>query len=133
MAGKTIRVRVFRFDSGRDDGPSYREYAVPYEKGMSAMNALDYIYQNIDPTLAYYDHAGCSLGICARCSAKVNGKAALLCQTEVCGDIVVEPLNTARVLKDLVLRRGKESLITSRSGKSEGNMKKDAGVLHERN
>lgn len=105
MPGKKIAVRVFRFDEATGVDPSYGEYAVPFERGMSAMDALDYIYQNIDSTLAYYDHAGCSLGICARCTAKVNGKPGLLCQTEVHGDILIEPINTSKVLKDLVVKR----------------------------
>src|SRR5208283_2613381 len=83
----------------------YKTYRVPYEEGMSAMDALDYIYQNQDGTLAYYDHAGCSLGICGRCTAKVNGKAGLVCQTRVEGDITLEPLNQDRVIKDLVVER----------------------------
>ena len=45
-----------------DKEPHYQTYQVPFEKGMSAMTALDYIYQNLDGTLAYYDHAGCDLG-----------------------------------------------------------------------
>ena len=69
------------------------------------MDALDYIYQNQDGTLAYYDHAGCSLGICGRCAGKVNGKPGLVCQTPVEGDITVEPLNQEKVLKDLVIER----------------------------
>ncbi len=108
MAGKNITVKVFRYDPSVDAEPYYREYAVPFEKGMSAMDALDYIYQNLDSTLAYYDHAGCSLGICARCTGKINGKAGLFCQTPIDGDITLEPANKERVVKDLVIKRGKK-------------------------
>ncbi len=62
MAGKMIRVKVFRFDPAADKEPWYQTYQVPWEKGMSAMTALDYIYQNLDGTLAYYDHAACDWG-----------------------------------------------------------------------
>ena len=105
MSDRTIGVKVFRFDPSVDAQPYYKTYRVPYEEGMSAMDALDYIYQNQDGTLAYYDHAGCSLGICGRCTAKVNGKAGLVCQTPVEGDITLEPLNQERVIKDLVIER----------------------------
>ncbi len=56
------------------------------------MDVLDYIYQNLDSTLAYYDHAGCALGICARCTGRVNGKAGLFCQVPVSGDVTLEPI-----------------------------------------
>ena len=103
VSKKAIKVKVFRFDPAIDAKPSYKTYRVPFEEGMSAMGALDYIYQNQDGTLAYYDHAGCSLGICGRCTARINGRPGLLCQTPVKGDITLEPLNQKKVLKDLVM------------------------------
>jgi succinate dehydrogenase/fumarate reductase-like Fe-S protein len=101
-----INARVFRFDPESSVEPRYREYTVPLTPGMSAMNVLDYIYQNLDPTIAYFDHAGCALGICARCTGKVNGKAGLLCQTEVTGDVTIEPMSVNRVVRDLVVAKG---------------------------
>jgi succinate dehydrogenase/fumarate reductase-like Fe-S protein len=105
MAEKTITARVFRLDPSADTEPHYREYEVPFEDGMSAMDVLDYIYQNLDGTLAYYDHAGCSLGICARCTGRIDGKAGLFCQVPVTGDVTLEPTSTSRVLKDLVCEK----------------------------
>ncbi len=66
------------------------------------MNVLDYIYQNQDDSLAYYDHAGCALGICVKCRGRVNGKSSLLCQTLVEEDFTLEPLHEDSVIKDLV-------------------------------
>jgi fumarate reductase iron-sulfur subunit len=107
MSENTIQVKVFRFDSSVDSEPYYRDYEVPLVKGMSAMDALDYIYQNLDSTLAYYDHAGCSLGICARCIGRINGRVGLFCQTVVDGDVTLEPTNKDRVMRDLITHRGK--------------------------
>jgi succinate dehydrogenase/fumarate reductase-like Fe-S protein len=106
MAEKMIQVRVFRFDPSTDKEPYYRAYAVPFEEGMSAMTALDYIYQNLDGTLAYYDHAGCDLGICARCTGVINGKPGLFCQTVIEGNVTLEPVSKSKVLKDLVIKKG---------------------------
>lgn len=106
MLEKFINVKVFRFDPVTDAEPFYQTYGVPFEEGLSAMDALDYIYQNLDSTLAYYDHAGCSLGICGRCTATINGKPGLLCQTPICGEeLMLEPLKKERVLKDLVVAK----------------------------
>jgi succinate dehydrogenase/fumarate reductase-like Fe-S protein len=105
MPNKTIQLKVFRFDPSTDKEPRYQTYPVPFETGMSAMTALDYIYQNLDGTLAYYDHAGCDLGICARCTGMINGKPGLFCQTVLEGDAVLEPVSKSKVLKDLVVRR----------------------------
>ena len=105
MTDKMIQVKVFRFDPSTDKEPRYQTYSVPFESGMSAMTALDYIYQNLDGTLAYYDHAGCDLGICARCTGKINGKPGLFCQTIIDNDVTLEPTSIAHVLKDLVVDR----------------------------
>ena len=104
MQTKAINVRMFRYDPAVDEKPHYSTFEIPFEPGMSAMNALDYIYQHLDSSIAYYDHAGCVLGICARCTAKINGKSGLLCQTLVQGDLLLEPISTSRVIRDLVVR-----------------------------
>ena len=108
MAERTINIEVFRFDPTTDKEPRFQSYEVPLAEGMSAMNALDYIYQNLDSTLAYYDHAGCDLGICARCTGKVNGKAGLFCQMLIEGDVRLEPTSESKVIKDLVTYRKKK-------------------------
>jgi len=105
MAEEMVTVKVFRFDPSVDKEPYYRDYEVPIREGMSAMNALDYIYQNLDGTLAYYDHAGCDLGICARCTGRINGKAGLFCQVRIEGDVCLEPVSTSSVLRDLVMKK----------------------------
>ncbi len=106
MSQKEISVKIYRYDAAQDRPPHYDTYQVPWEPGMSAMDLLDYIYQNLDSTVAYYDHAGCALGICARCAGKVNGKSGLLCQTMVEGDVVLDPASESRVVKDLVCGKG---------------------------
>jgi fumarate reductase iron-sulfur subunit len=109
MAERTITARVFRLDPSLDEEPRYQAYQVPFEEGMSVMNVLDYIYQNLDGTLAYYDHAGCALGICARCNCRINGKAGLFCQVPVSGDLTIEPISPSRVLRDLVCEKKREN------------------------
>ncbi len=102
MSRQVIQVKVFRFDPSSDERSRYDTYEVPFEEGMSTMDVLDYIYQNLDSTLAYYDHAGCSLGICGKCLGRINGKPGLFCQKIVEGDLVLDPVNLSKVIRDLV-------------------------------
>ena len=113
MSEKKITARVYRLDPSADKESHYQEYEVPFEDGMSAMDVLDYIYQNLDSTLAYYDHAGCALGICARCTGRINGKAGLFCQVPVAGDVTLEPAAPSRVLKDLVCEKRQKTPSTA--------------------
>ena len=69
MTERTITARVFRMDPSVDEEPRYQEYRVPFEEGMSAMDVLDYIYQNLDGTLAYIESRpgyAVSIGLVAR-------------------------------------------------------------------
>ena len=102
MKKNTISVNIFRYDPEHDKEPYYQSYTVPWEEGMSAMNALDYIYQYLDSSLAYFDHAGCCLGVCARCSGKVNDKSGLFCQMLISDEATLDPRKKNKVLKDLV-------------------------------
>ena len=95
----------------RTDGPGgqswYQEYPVPVARETSLYNILLYISENLDPTLAFFKHAACKQGLCARCTVKLNGKVCLACSEPVPagpGTITVEPVNLDRVLRDLCCR-----------------------------
>jgi len=105
---KTVKVKVYRFDAAVDESGHYQTYKVPLVQGMSVMDALDYIYENLDGSLAYYDHAACNQGICRRCMIQINGRVSLMCQTLVEGDVTLDPLPRFDVTKDLVHKRGGE-------------------------
>lgn len=102
MDGKVVKVKVFRFDPSVDREPRYEVYDVPVDGETSVLDVLDYIYDNIDHTLAYYSHTACKRGVCGRCMLMVNGRASLACQTMVSGDVTIEPPPKFKVIRDLV-------------------------------
>ena len=106
MSQKTVNITVHRYDPAVDNEGRQETFAVPLIEGMSAMDALDYIYENLDGSLAYYDHAACNQGICRRCLAQIDGKPGLLCQTLVRENMTLEPLPGFDVVRDLVTKRG---------------------------
>ena len=110
MVGKNavtpVRVTVSRFDPSVDEGPYLQTFEVPVIRGMSVLEVLDYIYENLDGSLAYYDHAACQQGICRRCTLSINGKVELMCQTLVEDDLTLEPPGKFTVVRDLVYKRG---------------------------
>jgi len=98
-----IKVKIARLNPSVDDCTRYQTYEVPLEPKMTVMDVLDYIYENIDPSLAYHSHTSCHRRICARCSITVNKKPGLSCHTEVNGDLTIEPLPRFKVIRDLVV------------------------------
>jgi succinate dehydrogenase/fumarate reductase-like Fe-S protein len=109
METKTITVKISRFNPEVDMEPRLLNYQVPLEEGLTVLGALDYVYENLDSTLAYYDHAACAQGICKTCLAKINGSVLRMCQTTVEGDITVEPVGKFKVVRDLVTQREKQA------------------------
>ena len=97
---KSIKVKVRRFDQSINKGPNTQEYMVPFEDKMSVANVLNWIADNLDPTLAFYN--SCRAGKCKACLMKVNGKGKTACTELVTADIELEPIDINRVLKDLV-------------------------------
>ncbi|MEM2896314.1 MAG: 2Fe-2S iron-sulfur cluster-binding protein [Candidatus Bathyarchaeia archaeon] len=106
MSQRTVKVKVFRFNPSVDEKPHYQIYEVPLTRGMSVLDMLDYIYENLDGSLAYYDHAACRQAMCGGCTLIINGKPSLACQTFVEGDMTVEPLKKFNVVRDLVYKKG---------------------------
>lgn len=78
--------------------------------GMTVMDVLVYITQNIDPTLGIYSHSVCNHGICKRCVLRVNGEVALACTTRVSDyeELHLSPANSSHVIRDLVVHMDKE-------------------------
>jgi succinate dehydrogenase/fumarate reductase-like Fe-S protein len=82
-----------------------QQYEVPgSDKTINIMQILDYIYQNLDHTLAYHRHSACCQGICGRCVIKANGKTVLACVEKVEPGVEVLTLEAAgkTPVRDLV-------------------------------
>lgn len=98
---RMIKATCFRFNSDVDKKPRYETYETPIEPMTSVLNVLEYIYENLDSTLAYHRHTVCRRGICGRCTVNVNGKPCLACQTIVNDDIIIEPIPKRKVVRDI--------------------------------
>ncbi len=101
MQGKRIHAKISRYSPG-DKGKKVAAFEVPYSPGMTVQIMLRYIYENMDPTLAFRDFR-CGQGICNTCRIKVNGKIIKSCETlvEAGEEMFLEPAGD-RVIKDLV-------------------------------
>ena len=103
MSGDYLVVEVFRFDPSSDERPRYETYEVPYRDGLTVMAAMRYIYERLDPTLAFRDYQ-CGTAVCTSCTLKINGKVMKSCIKKVMPNetIRVEPRRESQVIRDLV-------------------------------
>jgi len=101
-----IKVVCYRFNKNKDPKEYYQVYEIPYHDGMSLLEILIYISENIDPALAYPKHSLCKQGICGECTLKMNDKPVLPCiESPKDPIIIVEPLRKDKVVRDLVIPR----------------------------
>lgn len=95
---KIMTVQVRRGDKQQHEQVVYR---VAVEPGESVQGILQYIYDNLDPSIGFA--FSCRIGLCASCLVRVNGKVVRACTTLVEGDyLLIEPYKNEAVIRDLV-------------------------------
>ena len=103
MVDKRIKIQVLRSDPSNDVGPFFQTYEVPLMEDMSVLDVLDYIHDNIDSSLAYFNHDACRRGVCSRCTIRMNSQPVLACQAIPINNMILTPTRTS-VTRDLVLK-----------------------------
>lgn len=94
----TLRVRR----GGPDEAPRHDSFEVPYEPGASVLDALIWIRQEVDPSLAIR-YSCVSANACRECMVLVDGKVDYACTRRLAaGTMTVEPLANKRLIRDLV-------------------------------
>lgn len=100
-----VSFSVFRFDPEKDKGFHFDKYAVPVKEGMTVLEGLLYILDNLDQSLSF--RFACREGVCGSCAMFINGSYRLACQTQITDlksdKIEVQPLPNFPVIKDMVV------------------------------
>src|SRR5688572_16084827 len=103
MTEQSIRntlVRVWR--GRRRDQGRFDEFSVPYEDGMSVLDALRWIRGHVDSSLAIR-YSCINANACKTCMALVNGEVEYTCIAKLTPEaLTVEPLLKRPLIRDLV-------------------------------
>lgn len=99
-----IKVRVRRFNPEISSEKTFSEYELDVETGMTVLDGLIWIKENLDPTLSF--RYSCRMGVCGSCGMLVNGYPHLACHTQILevtkSVLTVEPLPNHPNVRDLV-------------------------------
>jgi succinate dehydrogenase/fumarate reductase-like Fe-S protein len=103
MAELTMQTAVLRI---RRSAPGterrYDQFEVPFEAGMSVLDALRWVRVNCDSTLAIR-YSCINANACKTCMAVVDGVVEYTCVAKLIpGVITVEPLPKRSLIRDLV-------------------------------
>ena len=103
MDDKLKKKAVLRVRRGTANEESrYDDFEVPYEDGMSVLDALRWIRTHLDSTLAIR-YSCINANACKTCMALVNGEVEYTCIAKLApGTITVEPLPKRPLIRDLV-------------------------------
>ncbi|TMA58372.1 MAG: 2Fe-2S iron-sulfur cluster binding domain-containing protein [Deltaproteobacteria bacterium] len=97
---KTARLRISRGMPGGER--CYDTFELPYEDGMSVLDALRWIRANLDSTLAIR-YSCINANACKTCMALVNGEVEYTCIAKLTPNLItVEPLPKRPLIRDLV-------------------------------
>ena len=94
----TLRIRR----GGANEIARYQDYQVPYEDGMSVLDALRWIRAHSDSTLAIR-YSCINANACKTCMALVNGKVEYTCIAKLTPEVIIlEPLPKRPLIRDLI-------------------------------
>jgi succinate dehydrogenase/fumarate reductase-like Fe-S protein len=97
---KTARLRISRGSPGK--AGHHDDFDVPYEDGMSVLDALRWIRTHLDSTLAIR-YSCINANACKTCMALVNGEVQYTCIAKLSPDVItVDPLPKRPLIRDLV-------------------------------
>ncbi len=102
----TVEIKVFRYDPEVEakQEPRFDTFHVPFEKGMTVLDAVMYARDHYDSSLTF--RHSCRQAICGSDAFFINGRQRLGCQTQIAEldtPVRVEPLPHQEVVKDLVV------------------------------
>ncbi|MGB0128626.1 MAG: succinate dehydrogenase/fumarate reductase iron-sulfur subunit [Rhodocyclaceae bacterium] len=103
MSERQIQLEVLRYNPETDSTPRFQTYSVPCLNEWVVLDALNYVKDNLDPTLSY--RWSCHMAVCGSCGMMINGEPKLACKSfirEYRDTIRVEPLGNFPIERDLV-------------------------------
>ncbi len=101
---REVAFHVTRFTPERDVKPRVQTFQVPVRAGMTVLEGLHYIKENLDSSLVW--RYSCRMGVCGSCGMLLNGRPGLACNTQIFDiagtDLTVGPLPNFDVVRDLI-------------------------------
>ena len=102
---RMISVSIRRADPACGKEPWIEEYKVPRSRARRVLDLLEYIQEELDPSLGWRTHI-CRDTCCSACWVMVNGKRKMACATVIRDDqdsLLLEPVSDSPLIRDLVV------------------------------
>ncbi len=101
---KPVTFKIQRYDPEEGSPPHLQEFTVPSHRGMTVLDGLLYIKENLDSTIVF--RTSCRMAICGSCGMLINNYPHLACHKQIeefhCDILTIKPLPNMPTIKDLV-------------------------------
>ena len=104
MSTRQLELEILRYDPEKDEAPYFQNYSVPCQDDWAILDAVNYVKENLDTTLAY--RWSCHMMVCGSCGMMINGDPKLTCKTfvrDLPDKVRIEPLENFPIERDLVV------------------------------
>jgi succinate dehydrogenase/fumarate reductase-like Fe-S protein len=100
MNPERVPIRIIRGEPG--ETPRVESYTVPYREGMSVLDAVVWVRNNVDSSIAFR-YSCINANACKECMVEVDGKTQYACTARL-GEagVTVGPLTNKELIRDLV-------------------------------
>ena len=99
-----VTFEILRYNPETNRQPILKAYEVPLKKGMTVLDGLLWLKENVDGTLSW--RSSCRMGVCGSCGMFINGKPRLACNNQIVHleseKIQIKPLPNFGIVRDLV-------------------------------
>ncbi|MBN2411952.1 succinate dehydrogenase iron-sulfur subunit [candidate division KSB1 bacterium] len=100
----TVIFEILRYNPETGEKPKMQEYNVQVYKGMTVLDGLNWIKENLDPSLVW--RSSCRMGVCGSCGMFINGYPRLACNNQILKisnkKLQIKPLPNFDIIRDLV-------------------------------
>ena len=101
----SLLVRILREDPGCGQAAFIQEYQVARSRARRVLDLLEYIQEEVDPTLGWRTHI-CRDTCCYACWLMVDGNKSMACVAIIKKDqqeVLLEPLQEYELIRDLTV------------------------------
>ncbi len=78
---REINFHITRYNPESDRGPYVKTYTIPVREGMTVLDGLHYVKDDLDSSVAW--RYSCRMGVCGSCGMLLNERPMLACNTQI--------------------------------------------------
>lgn len=98
-----VSITIYRYTADGKSKPRYDTYKIPIIGKTTILQALQYIYEEIDPTVGFRQYC-CGVQYCNSCRILVDGHPVHACLKVIEKEAyLLEPLKGYEIIKDLIV------------------------------